>query len=217
MVHPTSPWKYVLVSFLFYHCGRPSVVLDCIVDSMNFSRRWVFLLARTVHRLALFVSPSNWTIVSNTSWIRRWRSPQRTISYYLGSCYALLSYFFGATYAIALFIDSFLCVSNIFSDSFRNLSVWNGKIVFFIYCTAGCCFFCSKIHPICCCMSLFLLMLLSWITTLQYNCHERWTCAKEEPYFPHSTLQLFFPYYYLSFTPNLSWIREHLLWCIHTS
>ena len=39
-------------------------------------------------------------------------------------------FFFGATYAITLFIDSFLCVSNICSDSFRTLSVWNGKIVF---------------------------------------------------------------------------------------
>ena len=38
--------------------------------------------------------------------------------------------FFGATYTITLFIDSFFCVSNICSNYFRNLSVWNGKIVF---------------------------------------------------------------------------------------
>ena len=38
--------------------------------------------------------------------------------------------FFGATHDITLFIDSFFCVSNICSDSFRTLSVWNGKIAF---------------------------------------------------------------------------------------
>ena len=38
--------------------------------------------------------------------------------------------FLNAMYAITLFIDYFF-VSNICSDSFRNFSVWNGKIVFF--------------------------------------------------------------------------------------
>ena len=38
--------------------------------------------------------------------------------------------FFGAKYAITLFIDSCFCVSNICSDSFRILSVWNWKRVF---------------------------------------------------------------------------------------
>ena len=39
--------------------------------------------------------------------------------------------FVGATYAITLFVDSYLCVSNICIYSFRTLSVWKGKIVFF--------------------------------------------------------------------------------------
>ena len=38
--------------------------------------------------------------------------------------------FFGTTYAITLFNYSFFCVSNICSDSFRTLSVWDGKRVF---------------------------------------------------------------------------------------
>ena len=59
-------------------CRNISVAWHCIVDIMTCSSwHWVFLLARTVRRLALFVSPSNQTLVSNMSWIRRWRFPQR--------------------------------------------------------------------------------------------------------------------------------------------
>ena len=38
--------------------------------------------------------------------------------------------FFGATYAITLFNYSFFCVSDICSEYFRTLSVWNREIVF---------------------------------------------------------------------------------------
>ena len=69
-------------------------------------------------------------------------------------------------------------------------------VVLFVY---------SGIHPLCRCMSLFLMMILPWSTTLKYKCTDCWTWVQEEPYLPHSALQsfslLFFimhPQYFLS-------------------
>ena len=75
-------------------CGRLSVAWRRIFDSMTyFYWRWVFLLARTVQTLALFVSPSNRTLVSSMSWTQRWISPPHKRSYCLGSCCAPSSCF----------------------------------------------------------------------------------------------------------------------------
>ena len=64
-------------------CGRLSVAWHCILDSTTCSYwRWVFLLARTVQTLMLFISPSKLTLVSNMSWIQRWISPPHKRSYY---------------------------------------------------------------------------------------------------------------------------------------
>ena len=68
---------------------RLSVAWRRIVDSMTCSYwRWVFLLARTVKTLTLFLSPSNRTLVSSVPWTQRWILPPHKRSYCLGSCYA---------------------------------------------------------------------------------------------------------------------------------
>ena len=109
-------------------------------------------------------------------------------------------FFFGAMYAITFIIDSFFCVSNICSDSFQNLSIWNSKRFFSGYSTAGCHFVCSIIHRLCHCVSFLLLILLSWNTTL----NTIFVIVKknqEETYLHHSTLQLFFPILFYHFPP----------------
>ena len=112
-------------------CGRLSVAWCHIVNSMTCSSwRWVFLLARTFQMLTLFVSPSNGTLVSSMYWTQRWILPPHNRSYCLGSCCAPSSCFL-AKRMLSHCSLIFLCVSNICSDSFRTLSVWNGRRVFF--------------------------------------------------------------------------------------
>ena len=102
--------------------------------------RWVFLLARTFRRLTLFVSRSKRTLISNMSWIRRWRSPQHTRSYikshsvrhclvfWRNICYHIVHWFvfLCQKYAVTLLE---LCLFKMEKDS-----SWG-------YCTADCRFF----------------------------------------------------------------------------
>ena len=78
----------------FPACGRLSVFLHCIIDSMNcFSRSWVFWIAINVWRLGLFWYPSNLTLVSSMSWTQIWILPPHNIYYFLGSWYTPSSCF----------------------------------------------------------------------------------------------------------------------------
>ena len=134
-------------------------------------------------------------------------------SYCLGSCCAPSSCFFGSTYAIILFIDSFFCVSNICSDSFRTLSVWNRKRVFLrrLYSWLSICLqrnFSS--------LSLYVFpssdaLVLNHHSALQFawllNMCSRGTLLAS------LNSSIFFIYYSLSCTPNLFWAGGHLLWC----
>ena len=104
---------HIFVVWSLPACGRLSVAWHHIVDSITCSsRRWVFLLARTVWRLELFISPSKWILVSNMSWIRRWRSRQRMRSYCLGSCCAPSSCFLAQRMLSHCSLICFLCVKH---------------------------------------------------------------------------------------------------------
>ena len=102
-------------------------------------------------------------------------------------------FFFGATYAIASFIDYLFYVSRIYSDSLRNISVWNRKIVLLGSCTYGCHFICNIIHILCSWIPWILLILLFWSNTIRYNYHNQRTCVQEEPYLPVPIRLNFFP------------------------
>ena len=83
-----------VVVLLLPVCGSLSVSLHCIIDSTtSFSQHWVFWFVRTVWRLVLFWSPSNWTPVYSMSWTQIWIFPPHKRSYCLGLWYAPFSYF----------------------------------------------------------------------------------------------------------------------------
>ena len=100
------------------------------------------------------------------------------------------------------------CVSHICINYFRTLYIWYGKRVFSGECTAGCCFFCSVIHRLCCCMYFRILVILFWSTTLHYICYNCWTCVQEEPYLPHSNLQFFPSLFFVMYPQNFLSRRE---------
>ena len=105
----------------------------------------------------------------------------------------IYAFFFGTMYVIELFIDSLFCVSKICRDSLRNLSAWNGKIVFLGGFRAGCHFICNGIHHSYCFIPCLLLILLSWSTIICCKVHDCWECVEEERCFASIVLsKLFF-------------------------
>ena len=83
-------------------------------------------------------------------------------------------------------------------------------------CTAGFIFICNIIFRLCHCIPCLMLILLSWRTTMSYNYLDCWTCFQEEIYPPVTILLKCYFNYYLSYTPNTSWVWENLIWLIHT-
>ena len=156
--------KLVVLSFPV--CVRFSVFQYRIVDIIScFSQRWVFLLARTVLRLVLIWSTSNWKFVSSIYWTKIWIFPPHNLFYYLGSCYAPLYWFWRNICDCIVHWSVFVCQTYVVI--LLELSLFETvKESFSGDCTVGCCCFCSIIHPLYCCMSLLLLMILAWITTM---------------------------------------------------
>ena len=111
IVHPTFPWNYVIVSFFFLELS----VLACN-NCLKVGVVFIYIRLKTLCQYLL-----NPKMEITTT--------HEILLFSLMLCTIVL--FFGAMYAIELFIDSFLCVPNICSDSFRTSSVWNGRIVFF--------------------------------------------------------------------------------------
>ena len=125
--------------------------------------------------------------------------------------------FFGATYDVTLLIDSFFCVSNIFSDSFRTLSVWNRKIVFLrrLYSWLS---FCLQRNSSS--LSLYVFpssdaLVLKYHYVLQFS----WllNMCSRGTLLASLNSSIVFSLLFLSCTPNISWFGEHLLWCTHIS
>ena len=109
---------------------------------------------------------------------------------------------FGATYAIAFFFGFFLFVSNICSDYFRTPSIWNRKIVFFriFYSWLS---FCLQRNS-----SYLLLYVFPSSDSIVLKHHSALKLSlllnmcSRGTLFTSLNSQLFFPYYFLSCTPQ---------------
>ena len=217
ILHPTLPWKYVLVNFLFCNClvveGPQSFYIVLLTVWLFFPPRWVFWLARTVWRLVLFWSPSNLTLVPSMSWTSIWIFPPHKILYCLGSYYAPSSFLAQRMISHCSLIN-FFCVSNICSNSFQILSVWNGEKYFSGDCIAGCRFFEAELivfFVVCLsflwCSCLGSLICTTIVLVVKHVFKRNLTCLTQ--------LCNKFSLLFLSFTPNISWAGEYLPWCIH--
>ena len=187
-----------------------------IVDSMLcFSQSWLFWIEMTVWGLGSYWDPSSWKVSASIYWTQIWILPPHKRSYCLYSLFAPLSCFLVQCMKLRCLSNHyFVCQTYIVILS--ELFLFGmGKIVILGGCAAGCHFLCNGIHRSCNCIPCLILILLSWSINMRYNFHDYWTFAQEELYFP-LTISLDFCFYSsLSYTPNPSWVGEHLLWFIH--
>ena len=77
-------------------------------------------------------------------------------------------------------------------------------------CTADCCFVCSIICRLFHWIYFFILVILSWSTTLHYKFHYCLTCVQEYPYLPQWSLQLFSPIIFYHVPPIF--IESESIW-----
>ena len=185
---------------------------------MTFSSwRWVFLLARSMLRLAVFLISIKLNTCSQYVLNPNIEIPTMhdILLFRVMLCAIIL--FFGATYTITLFIDSFFCVSNICSDYFRTLSVWNRKTFFFkrLYSWLS---FCLQRNSSS--LSLYIFpssdaLVLKHHSALQFSWQLN-MCSRGTLLAALNS-SIVFPYSFKSCTPNPFWVGEHLLWCTHIS
>ena len=179
---------------------------------LRFYQLCLFLVEITIWRLGSYWDISNWKLFASIFWIRRWIFPQRTRSYSLGSCYAPSSCFWEQHTQLYCSFILFLCqtyvviLSKLFLFETENFFLWS--------CIAYFRFLCNMIILLCWFIHCLLIIILSWSTTMHYIYHDCWTCVQEELYLPVAVILNFLFYSALSYTPNLSWVWEHLLWWI---
>ena len=159
IVDITSPCKYVILHFLFYHCLLVEVSQSFYIISLIV---WLVLVVLDCKN-CLKVDVVLISIKLNTRFHNLMNpnmdipTTQEIILLRL-MIYAIAFFFSNVCGCI---VHSFVFfVSKICSDSFRNSSVWNRRIVFFqeiVHLAVG--FFFSRIHRLCHCMY-FLLMVI---------------------------------------------------------
>ena len=178
------------------------------------SQRWVFRLARTVWRFGFFVSPSNQTLVSSMSWTQRWVFLPHKRSYCLGSWYAL-SYWF--LVQLMLSRCSLVCILGCqkYAVILLKLRLFEMRKYYFqeivqlivVFFAAGffVCFIVCLSLLWCSCLEESLCTTI--FITVKHVFKRNLNCLAE--------LFNFFFHSFLSCTPNLSWVRYHLLWFTH--